>query len=231
MTDTSSRRTGASVKPQQASNLTLATDHLYCIAFWRTAEHKEQASLEAELAPVVDHLQRAIGAVGAVLALSTDHLRVALHTQWVTSEACQSWMAFLLACTLPTPSDVDEFELAFIETLENARPLGEGDLIALGEFWMHDLSNQIILVERERFAAHAALRSPGMLSATFHRGLAGTRIVNLAQIETAEAVTRLASLPGFAATSGYWRDLARNEHHTYRIVRVVPPPAKQRKST
>jgi hypothetical protein len=93
----------------------------------------------------------------------------------------------------------------------------------LGEFWIHDPADQASLVEREPAAARAALRSPGMLSANFHRGLAGTRIVNLAQIETADAVTRLAAQPGFAAASGYWRDLARNEHHTYRLVRVVPP--------
>jgi hypothetical protein len=216
------------IEAERTVSMMLAPDHAYGIAFWRTADHEEHAALEVALAPVVDRLRHSDGAAGAVLALSVDHLRVALHTQWVTRDTCRTWMADLLASTLPSASDVDEFELAFNEPTENDRPLGDGDLVALGEFWIHHPADQASLAEREPAAARAALRSPGMFSANFHRGLAGTRIVNLAQIETADAVTRLAAQPGFTAASGYWRDLARNEHHIYRIVRVVPPTGAHR---
>jgi hypothetical protein len=223
MTGAPAPTASAPIEAEGPSRLTLGSDHAYGLAFWRTAAHEEQAALELALAPLVDRLWHSDWAAGAVLARSTDGLRLVLHTQWVTSEACQVWIADLLGSALPVASDVDEFELAFTEPVGNDRPFREGDLVALGEFWIHDPANQGSLVAREPAAARAALRSPGMLSASFHRGLAGTRIVNLAQIETADAVTRLAAQPGFAAASGYWRDLARNEHHTYRLVRVVPP--------
>jgi hypothetical protein len=98
-------------------------------------------------------------------------------------------------------------------------PVRAGAVLALGEFWTTP-EHQAELMEREPRAAAAALRDDDLLAVSFHRSLDGTRMVNYSQIASVEAIIRIASLPGFSPERGYWKDIARNEYHTYDVAEV-----------
>ncbi len=59
--------------------------------------------------------------------------------------------------------------------------------------------------------------SPGLVSATFHRSLDGTRIFNYGQWESKEAFKAILNQPGFNPEKPYWQNLARNEFHLYHV--------------
>jgi quinol monooxygenase YgiN len=63
--------------------------------------------------------------------------------------------------------------------------------------------------------------SPGLISATFHRSLDGTRLFNYGQWESKEAFEAILKQPGFNPDESYWEGLARNEFHLYNVVHVA----------
>jgi len=63
--------------------------------------------------------------------------------------------------------------------------------------------------------------SPGLVSATFHRSLDGTRMFNYGQWTSEEAFAALESQPGFSKDAPYWEGLAKNEFHLYKCVHVI----------
>ncbi len=60
--------------------------------------------------------------------------------------------------------------------------------------------------------------TPGLISATFHRSLDGTRMFNYGQWESKEAFEAILKQPGFNPDKPYWEGLARNEFHLYNVV-------------
>jgi quinol monooxygenase YgiN len=100
---------------------------------------------------------------------------------------------------------------------------GEADRIThLAEFRMMPL-NQPAMVKRTTAELDRAINnSPGLISATFHRSLDGTRMFNYGQWESKEAFEAILKQPGFNPDKPYWEGLARNEFHLYNVVHVAP---------
>ena len=79
--------------------------------------------------------------------------------------------------------------------------------------------NQPEMVRRTSAELERAMsNSPGLLSATFHRSLDGTRMFNYGQWESKEAFEVILKQPGFNPDKPYWEGLARNEFHLYNVV-------------
>jgi quinol monooxygenase YgiN len=87
----------------------------------------------------------------------------------------------------------------------------------LAEFRMIP-SNQPEMIKRTSQELDRAMNSPGLLSATFHRSLDGTRMFNYGQWESKEAFEAILKQPGFNPDKPYWDGLARNEFHLYHVV-------------
>jgi len=94
-------------------------------------------------------------------------------------------------------------------------------LTHLAEFRMPS-EKQPAMIEKTSAALDEAMAaSPGLLSATFHRSLDGTRIFNLGQWTSKDAFEELEKQPGFSKKDPYWAGLARNEFHLYDLVAVL----------
>ena len=65
---------------------------------------------------------------------------------------------------------------------------------------------------------HPAMKTPGLLTATFHRSTDGTRVINYGQWENEEAIENLKKQPGFGSGKPYWDGVAENEHHLYQLI-------------
>ena len=99
---------------------------------------------------------------------------------------------------------------------------GEAERIThLAEFRMMP-SNQPEMVKRTTAELDRAMNdTPGLISATFHRSLDGTRMFNYGQWESKEAFEAILKQPGFNPDQPYWEGLARNEFHLYNVVHVA----------
>ncbi len=60
----------------------------------------------------------------------------------------------------------------------------------------------------------------GLMSATFHRSLDGTRTMNYGFWSTLDHFDRLLIEERFAPVRDYWRELAENEFHVYEVTGV-----------
>ncbi|KAJ8606098.1 hypothetical protein CTAYLR_010810 [Chrysophaeum taylorii] len=105
---------------------------------------------------------------------------------------------------------------------EDAVEISVGDTLThLAEFRMTP-ANQPEMVRRTSEALDTAMEvAPGLLSATFHRSVDGTRMYNYGQWTSEDAFKNLEKQPGFGKEAPYWEGLARNEFHLYRVVHVL----------
>lgn len=88
----------------------------------------------------------------------------------------------------------------------------------LAEFRMIP-TNQPEMIRRASAEIERAMKhSPGLISATFHRSLDGTRMFNYGQWQSQEAFESILKQPGFNPEQPYWQGLARNEFHLYHVV-------------
>lgn len=67
---------------------------------------------------------------------------------------------------------------------------------------------------------HVAVRQPGFVSATVHRSLDGTRVINYLQWETAEDLARMQRSAGFQAVAGRLAGLVEFDPHQCEIAHV-----------
>lgn len=87
----------------------------------------------------------------------------------------------------------------------------------LAEFRMIP-TNQPEMIRRASAEIDRAMKhSPGLVSATFHRSLDGTRMFNYGQWQSQEAFESILQQPGFDPEQPYWQGLARNEFHLYQV--------------
>ncbi|HEY9614066.1 MAG TPA: antibiotic biosynthesis monooxygenase [Allocoleopsis sp.] len=131
--------------------------------------------------------------------------------------------------SLPRPTVFGEFfppdslllEITASRSLSVEVEIVAGDRIThLAEFRMMP-SNQPEMVKRTTTEVdRARSNSPGLISATFHRSLDGTRMFNYGQWESKEAFEAILKQPGFNPDQPYWEGLARNEFHLYHVVYV-----------
>ncbi len=149
---------------------------------------------------------------------SLDGVRVFIYSQWNPKFDHR---------TLPRPTVFNEFfppdllllEVVISKSISTEVEIVTGDRIThLAEFRMMP-SNQPEMVKRTSVEIERAMNSsPGLLSATFHRSLDGTRMFNYGQWESKEAFEAILKQPGFNPQKPYWENLARNEFHLYHVV-------------
>lgn len=95
-----------------------------------------------------------------------------------------------------------------------------GALTHLAEFRMLP-SNQPAMIELTTEALGDAIGTDGLIAATFHRSLDGTRMFNYGQWTNQDAFEALSKKPGFSKEAPYWAGLAKNEFFLYDVVAVV----------
>ena len=93
-------------------------------------------------------------------------------------------------------------------------------IVHFAEFTMKP-ENQPKMIELAKEHIKPAMEQPGLLSATFHRSLDGIRVINYGQWENEKAIAELTKKPGFSRAEPYWKDIADNEYHLYKVVHVV----------
>jgi quinol monooxygenase YgiN len=152
---------------------------------------------------------------------SLDGVRVFTYSQWQPKFDRRR---------LPRPTVFDEFfppDALLLEVSASRSVSAEVEIVAgkcithLAEFRMMP-SNQPEMVKRTTAELDRAMsNSPGLISATFHRSLDGTRMFNYGQWESKEAFEAILKQPGFNPDKPYWEDLARNEFHLYNVVHVA----------
>lgn len=150
---------------------------------------------------------------------SLDGVRVFTYSQWKPKFDHRS-------LSRPTifgeffPPDSLQLEVVVSRPLSAEVGIITGDRIThLAEFRMIP-NNQPEMVKRTTTEIDRAMNSPGLISATFHRSLDGTRMFNYGQWESEEAFDAILKKPGFNPEKPYWDGLARNEFHLYNVVHV-----------
>jgi heme-degrading monooxygenase HmoA len=157
--------------------------------------------------------------VSASIHRSLSGVRVFSYTQWSPKFDPR---------TLPQLPIFAEFfppESHLLEIVVH-RPTDSAIAIKTGQFTVHLAEfrmlpkNQPEMIIRAASEVDRAMKSPGLVSATFHRSLDGKRVFNYGQWESPEAIAELVKQPGFRAEKPYWEGLARNEYHLYDVVSV-----------
>ncbi|MBF2074767.1 MAG: antibiotic biosynthesis monooxygenase [Synechococcales cyanobacterium C42_A2020_086] len=155
--------------------------------------------------------------VAAAVHQSLDGVRMFTYSQWHPRFDYRS---------LPTLTLLNEFFPADRHLLEVvvSRPHDQEITIAAGEHITHLAefrmlpSNQLEMMRRANIEIDRAMESPGLISATFHRSLDGTRIFNYGQWQSRDAFEAILQQPGFSLNQPYWEGLARNEFHLYTVM-------------
>ncbi|MBD2037719.1 antibiotic biosynthesis monooxygenase [Phormidium sp. FACHB-592] len=158
--------------------------------------------------------------VSASVHQSLDGVRVFTYSQWQPKFDHRSLQRPVVFDEF-FPPDSLQLEVSASKAIAAAVTIVAGDrLTHLAEFRML-ASNQPEMVQRTTTELDRAMsHSPGLLSASFHRSLDGTRMFNYGQWESQAAFEAILKQPGFNPDKPYWEGLARNEFHLYHVVHV-----------
>ena len=158
--------------------------------------------------------------VSASVHQSLDGVRVFTYSQWQPKLDHRSLPRPLVLSEF-FPPDSLQLEVSASKAISGEVEIVAGDRIThLAEFRMMP-SNQPEMVKRTTTELERAMNSsPGLISASFHRSLDGTRMFNYGQWESKEAFEAILKQPGFNPDKPYWEGLARNEFHLYHVVHV-----------
>lgn len=163
------------------------------------------------------------GFVSTNIHKSLDGTRVMNYAQW---QSIEGYNAFLnnsevqaqgKKLTNFNPPDLHIFEVVISQPENATLKITKGDLIHLAEFRVKP-ENQHRLVELERQYVGIGLQNPGLISATFHRSLDGTRTMNYGQWRSLADFELLLQEPKYKPLSEYWQGLAENEFDLYEVV-------------
>ena len=185
---------------------------------YTVAERHQSALIEAVIQEQIKSWIDNPYFVSASVHCSLDGVRVFTYSQWNPKFDHRS---------LPRPTVFSEFfppdslllEVTASRSLSAEVEIAQGDRMThLAEFRMMPI-NQPEMVRRTSAELERAMsNSTGLLSATFHRSLDGTRMFNYGQWESKEAFEAILKQPGFNPEQPYWEGLARNEFHLYNVV-------------
>lgn len=158
--------------------------------------------------------------LSASIHQSLDRVRVFTYSQWQPKFDHRSLARPPILGEF-FPPDSLQLEISASQSVSAEVEIVTGDRIThLAEFRMMP-SNQPEMVKRTTAELDRAMKdTPGLISATFHRSLDGTRMFNYGQWESKEAFEAILKQPGFNPDKPYWEGLARNEFHLYTVVHV-----------
>lgn len=207
---------------------TLALDNsLTTVMVIFTVKLEQQQELIEAIKEFLETVKTQPGFVSANLHKSIDGVKVVNYAQWSSRSAYESFVnndeVQSKAGKLRefTPPDSHVYEIATSESKVGTPEIKEGEYIVhVAEFSM-PAENQPRLVELAKEHVKSAMEQPGLISATFHRSLDGTRVINYGQWENKEAIEELQKQPGFSKDKPYWEGLADNLYHLYEVVNTV----------
>ncbi|MGL5795782.1 MAG: antibiotic biosynthesis monooxygenase family protein, partial [Waterburya sp.] len=167
------------------------------------------------------------GFVSANLHKSLDGVKVANYAQWKSREAFEVFRnnkeIQVKAAKLSEfdTSDSHVYEIVALESKVGTPEIKPAEYIVhFAEFSMQP-ANQPKMVELAKEHIKPAMAQPGLVSATFHRSLDGTRVINYGQWSDAKAIEELVKKPDFSKDKPYWEGIADNEYHLYEVVHTV----------
>ena len=190
-------------------------------------EPSQQDELIAAIEEFLETVKTQPGFVSANLHKSIDGVKVANYAQWSSIEDYEAFINNTEVqqkaeklLTLGQP-DSHVYEIVTSESKIGTPQIKEGEYIVhFAEFSMKP-ENQPKMVSLAKEHIKPAMEQPGLVSATFHRSLDGTRVINYGHWENEEAIAELVKKPGFSKTAPYWEGIADNEYHLYEVVCVV----------
>ena len=208
--------------PTLATNNELAT----VIVIFSIKPEQQQELLDA-IAKFLEEVKQQPGFVSASLHKSIDGLKVANYAQWQSKEDYENFLnnseirqkASKIEAYKP---DSHVYEVVVSDSKEGTPKITKGGYIAhFAEFRMPP-ENQPRMIELAKENLPKAMKLPGLVNATFHRSLDGTRVINYGQWSNPEAIENLKKQPGFGGDTPYWEGVAENEHHLYEVAFTVP---------
>jgi quinol monooxygenase YgiN len=185
-----------------------------------TVDRRHQSELVDAIEEQIKSWQSNSNFVSASVHQSLDGVRVFTYSQWQPNFDRSSLHRPVAFCEFFPPDSV-QLEVSASKSIAAEVEIVVGERIThLAEFRMMP-SNQPEMVQRTTVELDRAMsNSPGLISATFHRSLDGTRMFNYGQWESQEAFEAILKQAGFNPDKPYWEGLARNEFHLYTVVRV-----------
>ena len=192
-----------------------------------TVKPEQQQDLIDAIKEFLKTVKTQPGFVSANLHKSIDGVKVANYAQWSSMDAfkafrdnqeVQAKAAKLFEFDTP---DSHVYEIVASESKVGTPEIKEGEYIThFAEFRMQP-DNQPKMVELAKEHLKPAMEQSGLISATFHRSLDGTRVINYGHWENPEAIKELTKQPGFGKDKPYWDGIADNEYHLYEVVHIV----------
>lgn len=192
-----------------------------------TVKPEQQQELIDAIKEFLETVKTQPGFVSANLHKSIDGVKVANYAQWKNLETFQAFRnnqdiqakaAKLFEFDTP---DSHVYEIVTSESKVGTPKIKTGEYVVhFAEFSMKP-ENQPKMVELAKEHVKPAMEQPGLISATFHRSLDGTRVINYGQWENPEAIEELVKQPGFSKAAPYWEGIADNEYHLYKVVHTV----------
>ncbi len=192
-----------------------------------TVESEQQQELFNTIKKFLETVKTQPGFISANLHKSIDGVKVVNYAQWSSMDAYQSFVNNQEVQSQAgklrefTPPDSHVYEIVTSESKVGTPEIKEGEYIVhFAEFGMQP-ANQPKMIELAKSHVKSAMEQPGLISATFHRSLDGTRVINYGQWESKEAIEELTKQPGFGKDQPYWDGIADNEYHLYEVVCTV----------
>ena len=191
-----------------------------------TVKPEQQQELIDTIKEFLETVQTLPGFVSASLHKSIDGVKVVNYAQWSSMDDFESFInnqevkAKASKLFEFDPPDTHVYEIVTSESKVGTPKIKEGEYIVhVAEFSMQP-ENQPKMVELAKEHVKSAMEQPGLISATFHRSLDGTRVINYGQWANKEAIEELKKQPGFSKDKPYWEGLADNEYHLYEVVHI-----------
>ena len=192
-----------------------------------TVKPEQQQELIETIKKFLGTVKNQPGFVCANLHKSTDGVKVANYAQWSSVETfkafrnnkeVQAKAAKLFEFDTP---DSHVYEIVASESKVGTPKIKEGEYIThFAEFSLQP-QNQPKMIELAKKHIKPAMEQPGLISATFHRSLDGTRVINYGQWKDEKAIAQLTKQPGFGKEKPYWDGIADNEYHLYEVVHTA----------
>jgi quinol monooxygenase YgiN len=208
--------------------VTLSLDNsLTTVIIIFTVKPEEQQKLIDTIREFLATVATQPGFVSANLHKSLDGVKVANYAQWNSIEAFEAFrnnqeiQAKAAGLSEFDISDSHVYEIVASESQVGTPEIKPAEYIVhFAEFSMQP-ANQPKMVELAQEHVKSAMAQLGLISATFHRSLDGTRVINYGQWSDAKAIEELVKKPGFSKDKPYWEGIADNEYHLYEVVHTV----------
>ena len=192
-----------------------------------TVKPQQQQDLIEAIKEFLETVKTQPGFVSANLHKSIDGVKVANYAQWSSMDAFKTFreneevqQKAKKLFEFDTP-DSHVYEIVTSESKVDTPKIKEGEYIVhFAEFSMQP-ENQPKMVELAKEHIKPAMEQPGLISATFHRSLDGTRVINYGHWQDKKAIEELVKKPGFSQEQPYWDGIAENEYHLYEVVYTV----------